>query len=209
MEISGIHLCPRTWKIAFLLSHLGKDFSLKYEELGSPKIFPSCSNLQSDYAMLLYLEKKYDLSELKNFKKEENLAEYGFFESYINCYFIPNVIFPIRHERLIKPLKERKSPSTEVLKEKRLLLKNCLAYISQRLKDREYACGPDFGIADITLGSAIAVLDYFGEIKWKEKGIEDLYHWYLKIKSRASFNFILSQKCQGISSVRYFKDLDF
>ncbi|TIP97343.1 MAG: glutathione S-transferase family protein, partial [Mesorhizobium sp.] len=52
-----------------------------------------------------------------------------------------------------------------------------------------------------------SVLDYLGEIDWREHAAAR--EWYARVKSRPSFRPLLSDRVRGLSPVSHYADLDF
>ena len=52
-----------------------------------------------------------------------------------------------------------------------------------------------------------SVLDYFGDIPWRDFGALKL--WYMRIKSRPSFRAVLADRWPGLAPSSYYDDLDF
>jgi glutathione S-transferase len=200
MEINSLNLDPSCWKILFLLSEQNVHFTLKYVPLSEDE---ECKfgKYKNDFEFIL-----------DNFDEivPQNLRTgYANWIRKIDCDLVPNVIMPIRFEKVINPIINRKPPSLEKLKIKRDLLMNKLISYNKELKDQDWLLGKDFSLADITLASSLAVLDYLGEIQWKNEKIKSIYIWYLKIKSRPGFKTIMMQKFEAIKPYRSFNMQDF
>ncbi len=139
---------------------------------------------------------------LKNFhtlfKTEDEIKSYSYFLYKISFYFIPEIVNVIRNERIIVPIVLRKIPDVNLINKKRIELKNFLHELSDYLNNHYWFSGNCFGYCDIQVATALAVLDYLGEISWKTEAFKSLEIWYLNAKSRQSFQIILNQRCQGI-----------
>lgn len=197
----SLQLCPRSWKLLFLFNEFSIPFKINIELAESGLIFPILDGYNSDFA--------YIFENFEKFIETNSRKTMGFWIQKIECVFIPEIVMPIRYERFIKPVVKREVSSLSVLKEKRLALKESLLDFSLHLQNNSYICGSTFSLIDITLASAIGVLDYFGEVVWKTPEFKDLANWYAKIKSRPTFKDILNQRGQGISPHPKFSLLDF
>ena len=56
----------------------------------------------------------------------------------------------------------------------------------------------EFTIADISAAASISIIDYLGEIKWKDYSYAK--EWYARIKSRPSFRKILEDKIGRVTA---------
>jgi len=192
-------LCPKSWKILFLLEEYKIPYTLKEQKLSNN--YNPIINNNSDFS--------YILTNLSQFMHtHEELTIYGNWINIIECNLIPLIILPIRRERVINPLINRIYTNLDILKEKRNLLKTELIFFAKHFQNHEWITNT-FSIIDITLASSIAILDYLGEIPWKEIELKELYHWHSKIKSKKSFQIILKQSCPGIAPHSNFKKIDF
>lgn len=202
MLLQALQLCPRSWKLICLFEENGINYQIKQLPLSTSLDFPTFNGFNSDLA--------YIFGQFTQFVQTEQEAKaYGIWTSIIDCTLIPTIISPIRYERVIKPIVLQKPTCLNTLKEKRLMLKLRLEEISNYLSSNQWLGQKNFSISDITLSTMIASMDYLGEISWNDKKLEHLYLWYLKIKSRRSFQPILEQRCSGIAPHTNFKKLDF
>ena len=67
-----------------------------------------------------------------------------------------------------------------------------MEYIDWLSKNRDWLAGNEFTIADISAAANISIIDYLGEINWKE--YSSAKECYARIKSRPSFRNILEDK---------------
>ncbi|TIS16576.1 MAG: glutathione S-transferase family protein, partial [Mesorhizobium sp.] len=61
--------------------------------------------------------------------------------------------------------------------------------------------------ADLAAAATLSVLDYLGEIDWREHAAAR--EWYTRVKSRPSFRPLLTDRVRGLSPVSHYADLDF
>lgn len=186
----------------FLLKEENIDFTICNLDLKSNESFQIIDEFKND---LSYIFTNFN----KFFQSQKAINEFGFWFNEFECNFIPLIVLQIRFERVINPLVNRIPPNNEILKEKRKLLNKTLKKYSAYLGNNSWFVEDYFSLADITLASAIAVLDYLGEVNWKNEDLKNLYYWYIKVKSRNSFSIILNQKCQGIAAHANFQKIDF
>ena len=111
------------------------------------------------------------------------------------------------YEKIMKGFIGKGNPDANILRVGRKNLKIHLEYIDWLSKNRDWLAGNEFTIADISAAANISVIDYLGEINWKE--YTSAKDWYARIKSRPSFRKILEDKIPGLLPPKYYNDLDF
>jgi glutathione S-transferase len=82
-----------------------------------------------------------------------------------------------------------------------------LIYIEKLLQARDWLAGRRLSLADFAAAANISVLDYFGDIPWRD--FPAVKTWYMKIKSRPSFRPLLADRWPGLAPSSYYDDLDF
>ncbi len=113
----------------------------------------------------------------------------------------------IVYEKIMKGFIGKGNPDANILRVGRKNLKIHMEYITCLSKNRDWLAGNEFTIADISAAANISVIDYLGEINWKE--YSSAKDWYARIKSRPSFRKILEDKIPGLLPPKYYNDLDF
>lgn len=202
MLIQTLSLCPRSWKMLCLFEEYKIEYRAQQLPINCKLEFPIIDKYNSDFSYLF--------ANLTKFASGENEAQiYGIWSSIIDCSIIPEIINQIRYERIIKPIVHREYSCLATLRAKRTQLKQKLKEISEYLSNNQWLSGKHFSICDITLATAIACMDYLGEIQWQDQDLQHLYNWYLKIKSRPSFQVVLEQKCSGVNPHANFAKIDF
>ncbi|RVA65823.1 glutathione S-transferase family protein, partial [Mesorhizobium sp. M7A.F.Ca.CA.001.08.1.1] len=88
------------------------------------------------------------------------------------------------------------------------------ANIRQHMKYTNWLAGPRHWLAgsrvtyaDLAAAATLSVLDYLGEIDWREHSAAR--EWYTRVKSRPSFRPLLTDRVRGLSPVSHYADLDF
>jgi glutathione S-transferase len=201
MIVNALALCPKSWKILLILKEKNIEHSVNYLDIKNNAKTPLVEKATDLGFILANLD--------KFFSNQSEIESYGNWVGVIDCDFIPNILMPIRYQRVIQPILLRQAPDAKILQEKRAQLKMCLIEFASFLENHAWLTSNYFSLSDITLATAIAVLDYLGEIPWKDKSLNSLYNWYIKIKSRKSFEVILNQRCQGIAAYGNFRNIDF
>jgi glutathione S-transferase len=132
----------------------------------------------------------------------------------VDWYLVKTESEVTRHlvrERVLKPLMPEAagggSPDSAAIRAAR-------ANIRQHLKDtnwlagtRHWLAGSRITYADFAAAATFSVLDYLGEIDWREQNAAR--DWYMRVKSRPSFRPLLSDRVRGLAPVSHYADLDF
>ena len=121
--------------------------------------------------------------------------------------FSREVSRPIIRERIIKRFKNKKTASSEILRQ---ALSNCnihLDYLNWLASQNNWMAGNNITLSDLVGGGYLSVLDYFGDINWNK--YNDVKLWYMKLKSRPSFSSILNDVILGVPPSSHYKTIDF
>ena len=110
-------------------------------------------------------------------------------------------------EKMEKRLLGMGAPDLANLREGREFLKAHLAYIEALLQDRDWLAGYRLSLADFAAASHLSVIDYFGDIPWRE--FPAAKTWYMKLKSRPCFRPLLADRWPGLVPAGHYDDLDF
>ena len=121
------------------------------------------------------------------------------FDNEVNAYLL--------HEKLEKRLLKLGAPDLYNMREGRDALRVHLIYIEKLLQARDWLAGRRLSLADFAAAANISVLDYFGDIPWRD--FTAVKTWYMKIKSRPSFRPLLADRWPGLAPSSYYDDLDF
>jgi glutathione S-transferase len=82
-----------------------------------------------------------------------------------------------------------------------------LSYIGWLVEHRNWLAGESLTLADLAAAAQLSVIDYLGDVPWKEHPAAK--DWYARIKSRPSFRGLLGDHVAGFPPPRYYADLDF
>ena len=121
--------------------------------------------------------------------------------------FTDEVNAVLLHERMEKPLLRLGPPEARMLREGREALKGHLAMLDALASERDWLAGRRLSQADLVAAAHLSVLDYFGEVAWKNWPA--LKTWYMKLKSRPCFRPLLADRFQGLAPAAHYADLDF
>jgi glutathione S-transferase len=114
-------------------------------------------------------------------------------------------------ERVFKPHMTTEqgggSPDAAAIRAARANIRQHLKYTNWLAGTRPWLAGARISYADLAAAAVISVLDYLGEIDWREHTAAR--EWYVRVKSRPSFRPLLSDRVRGLMPVSHYADLDF
>ena len=137
-----------------------------------------------------------------NFRAEARRIMFWF-----NNKFSSEVESSIVYEKIMKVFMGKGNPDANILRVGRKNLITHMQYIDWLSKNRDWLAGTSFSIADISASANLSILDYLGEIKWKDFSYAK--EWYARVKSRPSFKSVLLDKIPGLLPPKNYSDLDF
>lgn len=127
---------------------------------------------------------------------------------WFNGVFYLDVVWQIFHEKIIKTIKKQGYPQRDTLKRGGILLHQHLCYVASLCnKNNWLAGGPSLSMADLVAASHLSCLDYMGEISWES--YPAVKEWYVRIKSRPSFQPFLRERIPGFPPHALYQELDF
>ena len=113
----------------------------------------------------------------------------------------------ILREKMERRLFGGGAPQLNVLREGRDALRVHLTYMDGLLAQRDWLAGARLSLADFAAAANLSVIDYFGDVPWREfPGVKT---WYMKLKSRPCFRPLLADRWPGLTPPGYYDDLDF
>jgi glutathione S-transferase len=121
------------------------------------------------------------------------------FESEVSAYLL--------HEKLEKRLQKLGAPDLYNLRQGRDNLREHLAYMEKLLVARDWLAGRRLSLADFAAAAHVSVLDYFGDIPWRD--YPGAKTWYMRVKSRPAFRALLTDRWPGLPPAGHYDDLDF
>ena len=113
----------------------------------------------------------------------------------------------ILHEKIEKRLLGLGSPDIPNLRQGREGLKNHLFIFDELLQGREWLAGKRLSLADFVAAAHLSIIDYFGDMPWRE--FPACKTWYMKLKSRPCFRPLLNDRWPGLHPAGHYDDLDF
>ncbi len=111
------------------------------------------------------------------------------------------------HEKMEKRLLSLGSPDQGAMRNGREGLRVHMAYLNGLLEARDWLAGGRLGLADIAAAAHISVIDYLGDVPWRD--YPAVKTWYMKFKSRPSFRPLLADRQPGLAPAAHYADLDF
>jgi glutathione S-transferase len=121
------------------------------------------------------------------------------FDNEVNAYIL--------YEKMDKRLLGLGAPNLANLRQGRDNLRAHLAYLEALLANRDWLAGPRVSQADFAAAAHISVIDYFGDVPWREFSAAKT--WYMKIKSRPCFRPLLADRWPGLAPSGHYDNLDF
>jgi glutathione S-transferase len=217
-------LCPFSRKVRFLLTGKGVDFELVKENfwerrkefiamnpMGTvPVLFDGekGNSISGSSVIVEYIEEKF--SESRSFIGAGTYAraEARRLQCWFDDKFYNEVSKAILNERFFNRfLPNCPSPNSKNIMIAKHNLEVHLSYMEFLLDHRKYLAGTEISIADMAAAGQISVLDYFGDIAWRNHFA--VKEWYGLIKSQKSFTAILQDKVPNITPPAWYNQLDF
>jgi len=110
-------------------------------------------------------------------------------------------------EKLLKRVASNATPDSRAIRAGLENVNVHLEYIAWLTERRSWLAGDILTYADLTAGAHISLLDYSGDVPWKDHPLAK--EWYVRLKSRPSFRPLLADVLPGIPPAPIYADLDF
>jgi len=138
----------------------------------------------------------------------EAKAEIRRLVDWFHLKFHQEVTREILHEKHYSRLSAEQSsaPNPEVLRAVARNQRYHLNYICFLVDHRSWLAGNDLSFADLAAAAHISILDYLGEIDWRD--YPSASEWYLRLKSRPCFIPILEDYLPNQPPSQHYKDPD-
>jgi glutathione S-transferase len=157
-------------------------------------------------AILEHLEERYPQPALLSLDLSER-AEARRLMQWFDRKFDYEVNSLVLHEKLEKRLLKLGAPDLGNMRMGREALRTHLAYVEGLLSERNWLAGTRLSLADFAAAAHFSVLDYFGDIPWRDAPA--VKTWYMKVKSRPCFRPLLADRWPGLAPAGHYDDLDF
>jgi glutathione S-transferase len=158
------------------------------------------------HAILEYLEERYPLTRLLAEAPAER-AEARRLSQWFERQFDGEVNGYLLREKMEKRLAGGGSPDHGAMRAGREALRRHLRMLEDLLGVRGWLAGADLSIADFAAAAHLSVIDYFGDVPWRDFPITKT--WYMRLKSRPSFRPLLADRWPGMIPAADYDNLDF
>jgi glutathione S-transferase len=111
------------------------------------------------------------------------------------------------HEKMEKRLLGLGAPDLANMRAGREALRSHLSYIDTLVGQRDWLAGRRLSLADFAAGAQLSVIDYFGDVPWRD--FPNVKTWYGRLKSRPCFRPLLGDRWPGLAPAVHYVDLDF
>ena len=111
------------------------------------------------------------------------------------------------HEKMEKRLLGLGAPDLGAMRAGREALRAHLVYVETLLSGRDWLAGRRLSMADFAAAAHLSVIDYFGDVPWRD--FPAVKTWYMKLKSRPCFRPLLADRWPGLAPAQHYDDLDF
>lgn len=127
--------------------------------------------------------------------------------SWMDSDFFHGVSSKLIEEKIIKRLNDTAFPNSIAISQAYAEIPYHMEYIDFLAGKRKWLAGNELSMADIVAGAHLSIVDYLGDINWKD--YPHAKEWYLKLKSRPSFQEMLYDNIGSIIPSSSYRDLDF
>jgi len=157
-------------------------------------------------AICEYLEDAYPTPHLIG-KTPVGRAEARRLAIWFDTKFSHEVTANIAYEKLMKRMLGKGEPDSERIRAGKDNIHYHLEYIEFLTERRNWLAGEDLTCADLAAVAHLSVIDYLGDVPWGEH--VGAKNWYARLKSRASFQPLLTDHVAGVVPPKTYADLDF
>ena len=158
------------------------------------------------HAILEHLEERYPEVPLLA-KDPAERAEARRLTQWFERVFDPEVNGYLLREKMEKRLAGGGSPDHSAMRAGREALRRHLRILENLLGVRDWLAGRDLSIGDFAAAAHLSVIDYFGDVPWRDFPITKM--WYMRLKSRPCFRPLLADRWPGMIPATDYDNLDF
>jgi len=153
-----------------------------------------------------YLEEVYPETPL-NAASAERRAEVRRLVAWFDLKFAREVTNNLIFEKLMKRFMRLGEPDSEKIRAGKDNIHYHLDYIGYLTERRRWLAGEELSYADLAAAAHLSVLDYIGDVPWRDHG--DARDWYARLKSRPSFRPLLDDHVAGVPPPKHYAEIDF
>ena len=157
-------------------------------------------------AICEYLEDEYPIPTLIG-KTPAARAEARRLAFWFDLKFAREVTSNIVYEKMMKRFLGRGEPDSERIRVGKDNIRYHLEYIEFLTERRNWLAGDNLTCADLAAGAHLSVIDYLGDVPWDQH--VEAKNWYARLKSRPSFQPLLTDHVAGVVPPKTYADLDF
>ena len=121
--------------------------------------------------------------------------------------FHGEVTSKLLYERVNRKVQGTGYPDSKAVKSGATRIKYHLDYMAWLLDQRRWLAGDSMTLADFAAAAHLSVIDYFGDVPWRD--FPAVKTWYMKLKSRPCFRPLLADRWPGLAPAPHYDDLDF
>lgn len=158
------------------------------------------------HAILEYLEERYPETPVLA-KDAPERAEARRLSQWFERQFDAEVNGYLLREKMEKRLAGGGSPDHGAMRAGREALRRHLRMIEDLVGVRDWLAGKTLSVADFAAAAHLSVIDYFGDVPWRDFPITKM--WYMRLKSRPCFRPLLADRWPGMVPATDYDNLDF
>jgi glutathione S-transferase len=158
------------------------------------------------HAVLEHLEERYPEIPLLSSDPNER-AEARRLSQWFGRQFDGEVNGFLLREKMEKRLLGLGSPDHSAMRAGREALRRHLRIIEDLLGVRNWLAGADLSIGDFAAAAHLSVIDYFGDVPWRDFPLTKT--WYVRLKCRPCFRPLLADRWPGMVPAADYDNLDF
>lgn len=165
--------------------------------------------IAGQYPISEYLEERLNRDKNASLmgKTVELRAETRRLVDWFDRIFYAEVTQVLTYEKYFKRLEGKGWPDTKVFHQSCRQLHYHLEMIESLIERTDWLGGEHFTLADISAAAQLSVIDYFGDMPWKDH--PKARHWYRLIKSRPSMRPLLKDRVRGVTPPDHYDNPDF
>ena len=110
-------------------------------------------------------------------------------------------------EKMTKRYLGKGAPNSQAVRAGHANIHHHLDYIGYLTERRRWLAGEELSYADLAAAAHLSVLDYIGDVPWRDHG--DARDWYARLKSRPSFRPLLDDHVAGVPPPKHYAEIDF
>jgi glutathione S-transferase len=158
------------------------------------------------HAVLEYLEERYPETPLLA-KSAAERAEARRLSQWFERQFDGQVNGYLLAEKMEKRLAGGGAPDHGAMRAGREALRRHLNMVETLLGVRNWIAGEHLSIGDFAAAAHLSVIDYFGDVPWRDFPLTKT--WYTRLKCRPCFRPLLADRWPGMAPAADYDNLDF